>query len=320
MSKDLDVTVIIATHNRADILKETLEQMELLDRSGINTEFIVVDNNSTDNTKQVIESFYGRLPIRYLFEAKPGQNCARNRALAEAVLGKIVAFTDDDIVPKRDWLQTIVSVARRWAEYSVFGGKIYVIWPVNEIPKWAESSHIKSLAFAEHDYAESECEYISSLNEHPFSGNFWVRREVFDGGRRFDDSIAWHPGNRILATETAFFQELSNEGFKFFYCPDAVVGHRVMPQQMTLLYLIKRAHSSGRGIAHMQPLCRGSLFNKHPIFWRFIRVGAVVRLGFSGAISLVPLVMQKPKQMIYAVRWIGYNVESLSIAEGYKRK
>ena len=164
MSRDLDITVIIATYNRAAVLSETLEHMTKLDRRGIDAEIVVVDNNSTDNTKQVVEGFYARLPIRYLFEKKPGQNCARNRALKEAALGKIVVFTDDDIVPQRNWLQAIVSVARRWAEYSVFGGKIYIIWPIVQIPEWTKASGIRGLAFAEHDYAESECEYILSLN------------------------------------------------------------------------------------------------------------------------------------------------------------
>ncbi len=318
MSRDLDITVIIATYNRAAVFSETLEHMTKLDRRGIDAEIVVVDNNSTDNTKQVVEGFYGRLPIRYLFAKKPGQNCARNLALKEAALGKIVAFTDDDVVPHRNWLKAIMSVSEQRQEYSIFGGKIYVIWPNLRIPRWAHGYEVRGLSFAEHQYAETGSVY--EYGKYPFSGNFWVRRQIFTKSRIFDETIVWEPQNRILATEAAFFQELSNEGFKFFYCPDAVVGHRVMPQQMTLLYLIKRAYSGGRGIAHMQTLCRGSLFNKHPVLWRFIRVGAVVRLGFSAAISLVPLIMQKPKQMIYAVRWIGYNIESLSISGGHKRK
>ena len=116
----LDISILIATYNRADILRQTLENMTCLDRDGLSVEFVVVDNNSSDHTKEVIESFTDRLPIRYLFGAKPGKSRALNRALDKVPLGKIIVFTDDDIVPHKDWLTAIVSISNRWPDYSVF--------------------------------------------------------------------------------------------------------------------------------------------------------------------------------------------------------
>ena len=62
MNSDLDISVIIATHNRDSVLDETLQGMERLDRSGINVEFVIVDNNSSDKTKDVVMRFSERLP------------------------------------------------------------------------------------------------------------------------------------------------------------------------------------------------------------------------------------------------------------------
>ena len=63
MAGDLDISVIIATYNRADILAETLENLSRLDRDDINAEFVIVDNNSCDQTKDVIANFSISLPI-----------------------------------------------------------------------------------------------------------------------------------------------------------------------------------------------------------------------------------------------------------------
>ena len=313
MAGDLDISVIIATYNRADILAETLENMSRLDRDDINAEFVIVDNNSCDQTKDIIANFSKSLPIKYLFEPKPGQNYARNRALEQANLGKIVAFTDDDIYPHRDWLKAIISASEKWPNYSVFGGKIYIIWPNVKIPQWAHSSQIKSFAFAEHDYGDSECSYQPGLGKYPFSGNFWVRRQIFADGMRFDDAVAWAPNNQILATETKFLSELWQGGYRFIYCPESVVGHRITEKQLSIKYLIKRSYSAGRGVVHTDSLCREKLLNKHPAVWRFIRAGAIAKLGLELGLSSIPLAFKKPEYAMEAMRWIGYNVESLNI-------
>ena len=86
---NLDISVLIATYNRAEILRQTLQSMTKLNRDGLSVEFVVVDNNSTDHTKEVIKSFTDRLPIRYLFEPRPGKNCALNKALNEVSFGEI---------------------------------------------------------------------------------------------------------------------------------------------------------------------------------------------------------------------------------------
>lgn len=313
MSNNTDISVIIATHNRAAMLREILESMVRLDREGLSVEFVVVDNNSSDHTKQVIESFTERLPVRYLLEPRPGQNCARNRALKDVELGRLVVFTDDDVEPRKDWLKAIVSISERWPEYSVFGGKIYVIWPSVQIPEWAHIPYIKALCFAEHNHAESECVYAPT--ENPFSGNFWVRREVFENGRHFCERIGPHPGGYIMGSETSFLKEVSEDGYRMVYSPEAVVGHHVRPEDISIYNILKRAYRYGRSIACMRPLCRQALLDNHPVLWRFVRAGAIVRLTFSLLTSLAALILKKPEKAMQTMQWIGYNVESLNIAK-----
>src|SRR5512143_2106657 len=115
-----DISIIIASYNRARDLCRTLEGMTKLQNEGIAFEVVVVDNSSTDQTKAVVESFSGRLPLKYLFEARSGKNRALNAALDKVKLGKIIVFTDDDVDVSPDWLVIIQSVCDRWSDCSVF--------------------------------------------------------------------------------------------------------------------------------------------------------------------------------------------------------
>ena len=71
-------------------------------------ELLVVDNNSTDDTKAVVEGFARSTPlaVRYIFEGEQGLSMARNRGLAEA-RGDVIAFTDDDCIVDANWLREI---------------------------------------------------------------------------------------------------------------------------------------------------------------------------------------------------------------------
>jgi glycosyltransferase involved in cell wall biosynthesis len=85
------VSVIIPTFNRSDLLQLTLESVRAQTLEDF--EVIVVDDGSTDNTREVVESFDQR--FRYVYQVKGGRSRARNRALGLA-RGRYVAFLDSD--------------------------------------------------------------------------------------------------------------------------------------------------------------------------------------------------------------------------------
>ena len=309
----LDISVLITTYNRAEILRKTLESMTGLERDGLSVAFVVVDNNSSDHTKEVIESFTDRLRIRYLFESRPGKNCALNKALGEVPLGKLVAFTDDDVEPEKDWLKAIITVTNRWPDYSVFGGKIYAIWPNGKLPKWAQSSSIQMLGFAIHDYEDSECPYKSG--QYPFGGNFWIRCEVFEAGHAYDESVGPRPQNRIMGSETSFLKNLYEDGYESIYSPDAVVGHRIQPGDISISNMYKRACRYGRGVAHAQPLCRQDLLNEHLVLWYLVRGATLVLLVIKLMVGMISSSqIRRVEKSTEVIKWISYNLESIKLA------
>ena len=117
----MKTTVIIVTYNRALDLKEALEC--LVQQTRTPDEVIVVDNNSTDNTEQIVGQFKGRLNIEYVLETEQGIAFARNRGVKHAN-NEIIVFTDDDCRPHTNWLEEIVKPFYLDPKIGQVGGEI----------------------------------------------------------------------------------------------------------------------------------------------------------------------------------------------------
>src|SRR3954466_10143738 len=108
------VSVAICTWNRAENLDQTLAGLRGLHvPADVEWELLVVNNNSTDATEEVIARHTAQLPLRRLFERKQGLSNARNCAAA-AARGDLLLWTDDDVLVDPDWLAVYVDSARRW--------------------------------------------------------------------------------------------------------------------------------------------------------------------------------------------------------------
>ncbi|MDD5259280.1 MAG: glycosyltransferase family A protein [bacterium] len=106
----MDISIIVATYNRCKSLEDTLRALQgQKTASGIISEMIIVDNNSSDETRKLVEQYRQQFPgkFKYLFEPRQGLSYARNMGINEAQ-GEIIAFTDDDCQPEADWLERIV--------------------------------------------------------------------------------------------------------------------------------------------------------------------------------------------------------------------
>src|SRR5687767_3695723 len=97
-------SIVIATHNRADDLRKSLISLSQLSTSS-GWEVIVVDNNSTDHTRAVVEALAPTYPttLKYLFEKEQGRSAALNTGF-RAAEGHIILTTDDDVRVEPDWL------------------------------------------------------------------------------------------------------------------------------------------------------------------------------------------------------------------------
>src|SRR5687767_13611834 len=140
-----DATILIATYNRATLLGETLDSLRRLKVSpGRQWEILVVDNNSTDGTRAVVERHAADFPVplRYLFEARQGRSSALNAGIA-ASDGEVIAMTDDDVIVDERWLDAACDVllggrrAEDGGAIAYAGGPVEPIWEIDP-PAWLD--------------------------------------------------------------------------------------------------------------------------------------------------------------------------------------
>lgn len=306
-----DISVLIATYNRADVLQRTLTNMAGLDCTGITVEFVVIDNNSSDHTREVVDSFGDRLPIVYLFEPKPGKNCALNKALNEIELGELVVFTDDDVNPNPDWLQIVVEVSHRWPDVSVFGGKVSPVWPC-DLPEWLmnQPEDFLVMTYGIHDCGDAEVYYgdHTKLKE-PFGPNFWLRKSVFAHGLRFNEHIGPRPKDRIMGGESSFLKGLADDGYKMVYSPASIIGHCISDQQITKEYLLKRVATKGRSNAVLSSEFKNTkMYTRSKLLWYLCRYYSLIKHVLRKYASFImrdeTAAIQK---RLDAELWIAYN-------------
>jgi len=104
MTLKVPISVVIPTRNQGKVLNLCLSFLQK--QSVLPKEIIVVDNQSSDNTSKIIQSYIERIPIRYLKEKRIGPSFARNSGIAKAE-GKIIALIDSDCLPDKNWLKNI---------------------------------------------------------------------------------------------------------------------------------------------------------------------------------------------------------------------
>lgn len=246
------ISVIICTYNRSESLKDTLESIEaLFIPEGLQWELIIVDNNSTDNTKKIVEHFADTSKVRthYVFESHQGLSFARNAGIRHAQ-GEIIAFTDDDVIVEKNWLRFI---AETFVKYNVdcVSGKILPIW-LSERPDWLSDDLLKVLAILDH--GDQVHNFTGSTSERlPFGANFSFKKNIFTKNGFFNEKLA--PGE-----DQEMFQRLLTADGKAIYNANIVVHHKIPPERLTKAYFRSWHHKDGKVSAELEYHSRLKVF------------------------------------------------------------
>jgi glycosyltransferase involved in cell wall biosynthesis len=232
------VSVVICTWNRCEPLRRTLESFtSMLIPPAVEWELIVVNNNCTDGTDEVVQSFVGRLPVRLLKEPRPGKCYAANRAV-DAAAGDVVLWTDDDVEVDKLWMRTLLSgFVDKDADF-VFGVS-RPLWP-EAAPDWFSPLHYG--LFAVLDYGPDPFTVTGLAT--PFYGlNYAVRRQtVVDlGGFREDLGVVEDLGG---GEDIDLFRRALAARLCIVYEPRAVIHHVVPPARLSRRFHITRLKAS----------------------------------------------------------------------------
>ena len=243
-------TVVICTFNRANSLRNTLMSIEkLVLPKDLLWELIIVDNNSCDNTRNVVEGFSSetKLNIRYVFEKRQGLSNARNRGIKESK-GDIIVFSDDDMEFDPNWLFQIITIFEQFDCICV-AGKIIPKWP-NKRPRWLiEKGPYRMTAFDGRFDLGNQAQEITIP---PFGGNMAFVKTAFNKYGFFRSDLG-RSGNNLMANEeNEFCDRLLDAGEKIVYSPKAIVHHLLDSTQETKRYYLTRAFNHAKSNIRMR--------------------------------------------------------------------
>ena len=239
----LDLSLVIATYNRAEQLMVTLESVATQSHPTARWECIVVDNNSKDDTRLRVEAFaaeHSELNIRYVFEQNQGLSYARNRGIKESN-GAIIAFVDDDETIVEEFIAAYVELFVNYKDAMAAGGKIVAHYPTGR-PRWM-SKYAEQPIANPMDFGESVKPFPKGRI--PGGGNMAMRSEVFDRIGVFDTTLG-RTGKRLIGGEESdLFERIAAQNMALYYVPRAVMYHIIPEQKLTDDYFCRLAYNTG---------------------------------------------------------------------------
>lgn len=231
------ISIIVCTWNRAESLLATLHSLNKQKiPTDLEIEVIVVDNNSTDQTKTIVEQSmpnwqFGKL--RYLFEGRQGKQFALNSGINFAE-NDLLAFTDDDIIFESDWT---CEITRIFIDPTVdlVGGKTLISWQSTGQPEWYHPSMSAILAgvdLGNNRFAPAPIEYA------PAGSNMVCRRSLFQRIGNFSETHFRH-------MDFEFGMRSQSMKANIAYEPSLVVNAPVDPACLTKRYFRRWAFKAG---------------------------------------------------------------------------
>ena len=244
----MKLSVVVATHNRRDLLERVAEAILAQGLPPDRFELILVDDGSTDGTEQLGAELAKRRGLRYLRQPNRGVAAARNRGIREAT-GDVVAFTDDDCLVPPDWLERLADGYARHPEVVGVGGRL--VAP----PEVLRSHAVARLEdhVARRVYGAGDDEAIGGF-ECPAGGtnNMSYRRAALLDVGGFDESFP----PLVWGEDADLKLRLTRAGGRLLYVPVAVIHLR----DYGLRAFLRQSWQRGRGEAHFRLKhdgCRG---------------------------------------------------------------
>ena len=233
----MKISVILCTYNRCQSLAEALDRVaaQTLPET-VDWDVLVVDNNSCDQTREVVEGLCFRYPgrFRYLFEPQQGKSYALNTGIREA-RGDVLAFMDDDVTVEPTWLHNLTA-ALHGGEWAGSGGRT-VPEQTFSPPRWLSIEGRYALApLAIFDRGSDAGE----LTESPFGNNMAYRKEMFEKYGVFRIDLGPRAGSRgpQKSEDSEFGRRLLTAGERLRYEPAAVVYHAVPKNRLQKRYFL----------------------------------------------------------------------------------
>jgi glycosyltransferase involved in cell wall biosynthesis len=269
-----NVSVCVSSRNRAHLLPRLVAALEAQTLNPDSFEVIIVDDGSTDDTRQALKELQKSTPLHFVTLSGTGSGAAAGRNLAwRAASAPIVAFTDDDCMPRSDWLEAGLEV-------------------MNRPPRRVAAGRVRPIRGEEHklDFFS----YIPLVND---SNAFWFatanaffHREDLELVGGFDERFA-------KAEDTDLAWRVIDHGAEPVFIPGAVVGHEVRQRSAWESFLDQPGWSDTVAVFRHRPSARKALLYRR-LFWKPEHAKALL-LIFGGLLAI-----KDWRALVLALPWL----------------
>lgn len=289
----MHVTVALCTHNRCELLAEAIDSFFGIDIDVPGTfDLLVIDNASTDGTRKVVSNLSAGRPemLSYFFEERIGLANARNAAIRLA-RGDIVAFTDDDVLFERGWLQGIFDVLMRYPDAVGFAGPVSLKYEapapawIDDDPEWLNmKGFLGQVTFG-------TVERYLERGETPVGMNVGLRKASLYRIGGYDPKLGRHGTNLMSKEDSELALRFYEAGLRFIYSPNIKMKHRVPRERLTRAWMARRMYWQGiseavladvrerpsgsrhlgsamAALRHLRRATLGSSWNPRELYWR----------------------------------------------------
>jgi arylsulfatase A-like enzyme/GT2 family glycosyltransferase len=255
---DATLTILICTHNRAELLERVLASLNAAKRPAMPVQILVAANACTDDTVmrmrmyQTHQGSNGWLPLRLIEVPTPGKSHALNRATPE-IETELTAFVDDDHRVDENYLVAIEHAARTWPDGGLYCGRILPDWDGTE-PSWVHEAgpyRIYPLPVPRYDQGSVPKTITAEEGPIPGGGNLVVRRQVFDLTGQFSTELGPHGHDLGGGEDSEYVLRAMSRGVRCQYTPDMVQHHYVDTERLKLGYLLRKSYQRTRSISRI---------------------------------------------------------------------
>lgn len=265
--------IIICTYNNADLLERSLATLakQQFSASCLWT-VLVVDNNCTDHTASVVDTYIRtqKIPsLRRIVEPKQGLTHARLCGINHTS-SEWVAFVDDDCLLAEDWVEQGIAFATSHSQCGAFGGKVILKWETPPSPTLVK--HARS--FAANDRGETP-QQLSRYNFHiPGAGLVMQRKALAQSGWLEKQFLSDREGKKLSSGgDSEIVLRILNAGYELWYTPNCVLHHFIPAQRISETYLAKMTYALGTSAPYIASL----RWNRSYWGWLFISTLVAVK-------------------------------------------
>ena len=230
------LSITICTYNRIEYLKKCLKSILDQTQGSEIIEINIIDNNSTDTTKDYVTELQKKFPeVNYFVEKRQGISFARNLSF-EVCKGMFLAFVDDDAVINKNWLEALLNELKNQNEDIIYGGPIYPNF--ESVPEdWIDKDYFIR------KFKDTDGFLGTIKSKEGFSGgNMCIAKNLFLKSEKFNTEIGMTGGNLGLGEEPDFFYKLvmKNKDVKLYNISEMSITHSEASYKLEKEYLKER--------------------------------------------------------------------------------